>query len=248
MKKLIKKDLYQIFHNKIILLSFLAIILMGIFGAKSYIIDIKNSHNAIGIFDAMVFDSTIIVILSTIIVSSLIGLEFKNRTVNNDIYSGNSRKEIFFSKILAYLIVYNILIIIYPLAGFVKMIPSLGFGTSVLGGVLHILKVILYSLLLNSAMYSFCILIAFIFRDIGKTLTLSTIYILSFSLLMAYGKPAGLFDKAKILNYLPLIEIRYVVYDSLTKLNHIMIITSALIIFTIFSLLACKTFKKAELK
>lgn len=67
MKNLIKKDLYQIKHNKIILISFLSIILMGVFGAESYILDLKSSKDAIGIFDAMVFDSTIIVILATLI-------------------------------------------------------------------------------------------------------------------------------------------------------------------------------------
>ena len=83
MKNLIKKDLYQIKHNKIILISFLSIILMGIFGADSYILDLKSSKDSIGIFDAMVFDSTIIVILATLITSSLLGIEFKNRTINN---------------------------------------------------------------------------------------------------------------------------------------------------------------------
>lgn len=248
MKNLIKKDLYQIRHNKIILISFLAILIMGIFGAESYIVDLRSSKDAIGIFDAMVFDSTIIVILSTLITSSLIGMEFKNRTINNDIYSGNSRKSIFLSKIVSYLIIYNLLILIFPIAGMIRMIPQLGFSVNVAIRLVHILKILLYSILLNSAMYSVCVLIVFSCRDMGKTLSLSAIYILSFSLIMAYGKPTGLFDKVKILNFLPLIEIRYVVYERLSAFNHIMIIISAFIIFTIFAIFANQTFKKAELK
>jgi len=65
---------------------------------------------------------------------------------------------------------------------------------------------------------------------------------------MAYGKPEGLFDKVKILNFIPIMEIRYVVYDKLTSINHIMIITSALIIFIFFTSLASRTFNKTELK
>ncbi|HFV2792134.1 TPA: ABC transporter permease [Streptococcus agalactiae] len=231
MKNLIKKDLYQIKHNKIILISFLSIILMGVFGAESYILDLKSSKDAIGIFDAMVFDSTIIVILATLITSTLLGIEFKNRTINNDIYFGNIRKDIFISKIISCLIIYNLLIIIFPLAGCIRMIPKLGFPISMTGGIAHIIKIILYSILLNSAMFSVCIFISFLYRDIGKTLSLSATYILAFSLLMAYGKPEGLFDKVKILNFIPLIEIRYVLYENLSANNHIMIIISALIIF-----------------
>lgn len=248
MKRLIKKDLYQIRHNKIIILSLLAVLLMGVFGANGYVLDMKNRSDALGIFDAMVFDSTIIVILATIIISSLLGVEFKNRTINNDIYSGKPRGDIFFSKVISYLIVYNLFIIIFPLAGCIRMIPILGFGTNIFYGILHIIKIILYSVLLNSAMYSVCILIAFICRDIGKTLTLSAIYILFFSLLMAYGKPEGLFRKVKILNFLPLIEIRYVVYENLTNIENIFIILSATIIFIVFTFLANKIFKRAELK
>lgn len=245
MKRLIKKDLYQIKHNKIILLSLLALVLMGALGANGYILDLKNRSDAVGIFDAMVFDSTIIVILVTLIISSLLGIEFRNRTINNDIYLGFSRKDIFFSKIIAYLIIYNLLILVFPIAGCIRMIPMLGFG---MNGILHIIEVILYSILLNSAMYAVCIFIAFICRDIGKTLTLSAIYILSFSLLMAYGKPGGLFDKVKILNFLPLVEIRYVVYENLTNIENLSIIISAIIIFVVFTLLANRVFKRAELK
>lgn len=248
MKNLIKKDLYQIKHNKIILISFLSIILMGVFGAESYILDLKSSKDAIGIFDAMVFDSTIIVILATLITSTLLGIEFKNRTINNDIYFGNIRKDIFISKIISYLIIYNLLIIIFPLAGCIRMIPKLGFPISMTGGIAHIIKIILYSILLNSAMFSVCIFISFLYRDIGKTLSLSATYILAFSLLMAYGKPEGLFDKVKILNFIPLIEIRYVLYENLSANNHIMIIISALIIFIFFTMLASHAFKKVDLK
>lgn len=248
MQKLIKKDLYQIKHNKVILFSLLAIVLIGIFSADGYILDLRSSHDAVGIFDAMVFDSTFIVILATLITSSLIGVEFRNRTINNDIYLGNPRKEIFISKIIAYLIVYNLLIVIFPVAGCIRMIPKLGFGANITSGILHILKLIFYSILLNSAMYSVCIFIAFLCRDVGKTLTLSAIYILSFSLLMAYGKPAGLFDKVKILNLLPLIEIRYVVYENLAALDKFIIPISAIVLFAFFTLLANHMFKKAELK
>ena len=248
MKNLIKKDLYQLKHNKTMLLSFIAIILMGTFGAEDYILDLKSSKDAIGIFDAMVFDSTMIVILATLITSSLLGIEFKNRTINNDIYSGKLRKDIFLSKIITYLIIYNLLIIVFPLAGSIRMIPKLGFASSLAGAIVHIIKIVLYSILLNSAMFSVCIFISFLCRDIGKTLSLSAIYILSFSLLMAYGKPEGLFDKIKILNFLPLIEIRYVVYESLTAINHIMIIVSSLVILILFTFFANKIFNQAELK
>lgn len=98
-------------------------------------------------------------------------------------------------------------------------------------------------------MFSVCIFISFLCRDIGKTLSLSATYILAFSLLMAYGKPEGLFDKVKILNFIPLIEIRYVLYENLSaNNNHIMIIISALIIFIFFTMLASHASKKVDLK
>ena len=48
---------------------------------------------------------------------------------------------------------------------------------------------------------------------------------------MVYGKPKSLFDKVSILNFLPLIEIRYVVYENLSYIGHIMNVIGTLIIF-----------------
>lgn len=247
MQTLIQKDFYQIRRNRILALSFLAVLLMGIFSAKSYTLDIKSGAGAIGIFDAMVFDSTFVVILATLIASSLLGSEFKNRTVNHALYSGYTRTDIFLSKVITYLIVYNLLILVFPLAGCLRMIPTLGLGTTATEGMLHILKIIFYSIVLNSAMYSACLLIAFLCRDVAKTLALSTVYILSFALLMAYGKPAGLFDRVKILDAIPLIEIRYVVTENPAPRDLLLVALGALVLFACLTFLANAVFKRADL-
>ena len=65
MKNIMKKDFYQIKHNRFLLISFVAILLLGIFSSSGYLLDLNSRKDAIGIFDAMVYDSTVIVILVT---------------------------------------------------------------------------------------------------------------------------------------------------------------------------------------
>ncbi|RGB75941.1 ABC transporter permease [Anaerococcus nagyae] len=248
MKHLMKKDFYQIRHNKFLIISFIAILLLGVFSSSGYLLDLNSRKDAIGIFDAMVYDSTVIVILATIIITSVMGTEFKNRTVNNDIYIGNSRSSIFWSKIIVYMFAYNLIILIYPIAGCIRMGMNIGFGSTLYLNIAHIAKIMFFSIILNSAMYSVCIFLVFIFKDIAKSLSLSIIYIFSFALLIAYGKPMGLFDKIVVLNYIPIQQIRDILYANLSIVDEMISLGSGIVIFTVFTLISLNAFKRYDLK
>lgn len=230
MKNIMKKDFYQIKHNRFLLISFVAILLLGIFSSSGYLLDLNSRKDAIGIFDAMVYDSTVIVILVTIIITSIMGAEFKNRTVNNDVYVGNSRSNIFWSKIIVYMFAYNLMILIYPIAGCIRMGLSLGYDLNLYLNIEHIIKIAFFSIILNSAMYSVCVFFIFVFKDMARSLSLSIVYIFSFALLIAYGKPMGLFDKIFILNYIPIQQIRDILYADMNGFNEIISFVSGIML------------------
>ncbi|HEN9100529.1 ABC transporter permease [Streptococcus anginosus] len=248
MKNIMKKDFYQIKHNRFLLISFVAILLLGIFSSSGYLLDLNSRKDAIGIFDAMVYDSTVIVILVTIIITSIMGAEFKNRTVNNDVYIGNSRSNIFWSKIIVYMFAYNLMILIYPIAGCIRMGLSLGYDLNLYLNIEHIVKIAFFSIILNSAMYSVCVFFIFVFKDIARSLSLSIVYIFSFALLIAYGKPMGLFDKIFILNYIPIQQIRDILYADMNGFNEIISFVSGIMLLFFFLLLSKIIFRRQDLK
>ena len=241
MKNIMKKDFYQIKHNRFLLISFVAILLLGIFGSSGYLVDLNSRKDAIGIFDAMVYDSTVIV-------TSIMGAEFKNRTVNNDVYIGNSRSSIFWSKIIVYMFAYNLMILIYPIAGCIRMGLSLGYDLNLYLNIEHIVKIAFFSIILNSAMYSVCVFFIFVFKDIARSLSLSIVYIFSFALLIAYGKPMGLFDKIFILNYIPIQQIRDILYADMNGFNEIISFVSGIMLLFFFLLLSKIIFRRQDLK
>lgn len=248
MKGLIKKEMYCVARNPFLWLCILGDLLIGYLGARSYLLDIKTGQGATAIFDAMVFDSTGWMIVFSLVVVCLLGSGFSNRTVNNDICSGHKRKHIFFSKCIVFLLVYNILLLAYPTIGSIRMFFEIGVTNGVVTNIVHIVRIILFSLVLNSAMFSICIFIVFLFRDIAKSVSLSVIVVLSGALLMAYGTPYGWFDRFKFLKILPMQQIRYALDDHLSLFQNVSILISGILFFSFFTALAGLKFRHCELK
>ena len=68
------------------------------------------------IFNGMVYDSTFLLILMSSILALILGQEFSYQTVDLEITAGHSRKSIFFSKVITYLIAFNVMALVYPIA------------------------------------------------------------------------------------------------------------------------------------
>ena len=105
------------------------------------------------ILNGMVYDSIFLLILMSSILALILGQEFSYRTVDLEITAGHSRKSIFFSKVITYLIAFNVMALVYPIAGCIREFFRFGF---IDGGnfIYQAAKAVLYSLLLNSATFS----------------------------------------------------------------------------------------------
>ncbi len=109
MDKLLKLEKYQLLHNSIYWCGMIGIFILGFFTADTYVTEVMGSTEEIAssladIFNGMVYDSTFLLIIMSAILALILGQEFSKRTINLEVSAGHSRKQIFTSKIISYLI------------------------------------------------------------------------------------------------------------------------------------------------
>ena len=120
------------------------------------------------------------------ILALILGQEFSCRTVDLEITAGHSRKAIFFSKVITYLIAFNVMALVYPIAGCIREFSRFGFFD---GGsfIYQAVKAVLYSLLLNSATFFIVIWICFSLRSSAKAIAVTAVTTFVLSLYLGYG-------------------------------------------------------------
>lgn len=163
MDKLLKLEKYQLLHNSIYWCGMIGIFILGFFTADTYVTEVMGSTEEIAssladIFNGMVYDSTFLLIIMSAILALILGQEFSKRTINLEVSAGHSRKQIFTSKIISYLIAFNLMALVYPVSGCIREFGR--FGVADVGMFFYnIIKAIIYSCLLNSAIFLIAILI-----------------------------------------------------------------------------------------
>lgn len=140
-----------------------------------------------------------------IILALILGQEFSKRTINLEVSAGHSRKQIFTSKIISYLIAFNLMALVYPVSGCIREFGR--FGVADVGMFFYnIIKAIIYSCLLNSAIFLIAILICCYLQDAVKATSVTAIIIFGLSLYLGYGMMLRL-----PVGFLPTYQIRIVV-------------------------------------
>ena len=157
MSNLLKMERYQLSHNFFYWCGIIGIFLIGFFTAETYVPEAMGptggaAASLVDIFNGMVYDSTFLLILMSSILALILGQEFSCRTIALEVNAGHSRKAIFFSKVIAYLIAFNLMALVYPFAGCIREFFRFGLTN---GGNLffQVSKAVLYSLLLNIATF-----------------------------------------------------------------------------------------------
>ena len=199
MDKLLKLEKYQLLHNSIYWCGMIGIFILGFFTADTYVTEVMGSTEEIAssladIFNGMVYDSTFLLIIMSAILALILGQEFSKRTINLEVSAGHSRKQIFTSKIISYLIAFNLMALVYPVSGCIREFFY------------NIIKAIIYSCLLNSAIFLIAILICCYLQDAVKATSVTTIIIFGLSLYLGYGMMLRL-----PVGFLPTYQIRIVV-------------------------------------
>ena len=165
MNNLLKMEKYQLSHNIFYWCGLIGIFLIGFFTADTYVPEAMGpmggaATSLADIFNGMVYDSTFLLIIISSILALILGQEFSSRMIDLEVNAGHSRNTIFFAKVISYLITFNIMALVYPVAGCIR--ESVRFGITEAGNLCYqVSKAILYSLLLNSATFLIAIWIVF---------------------------------------------------------------------------------------
>ena len=125
MNNLLKMERYQLVHNRVYWGGILGVFLLGFITADTYVPEVMGpsggaAQSLVDIFNGMVYDSTFLLILICSILSLILGQEFTWRTISQEICVGHTRQQIFASKIISYLAAFNIMAIVYPVAGCIR--------------------------------------------------------------------------------------------------------------------------------
>lgn len=245
MRELLKMERYQLSHNFLYGGGGAGIFLIGFFTAETYVPEVMGTAGGAAasladIFNGMVYDSTFLLILMSGMLALLLGQEFSCRTVGLEVAAGHSRKAIFFSKVIAYLAAFNARALVYPVAGCIREFSRFGMAD---GGnfLLQAVKAALYSLLLNSAMFSFAICMAFFLRSSAKAAAITAIVTFVLSLYLGYGMMFGL-----PVTFLPIYQIRQAV-GTAALFQPVAVLVGAVWI-TVLLWLSWRSFRKCELK
>ena len=200
----------NLLHNSIYWCGMIGIFILGFFTADTYVTEVMGPTEEIAssladIFNGMVYDSTFLLIIMSAILALILGQEFSKRTINLEVSAGHSRKQIFTSKIISYLIAFNLMALVYPVSGCIREFGR--FGVADVGMFFYnIIKAIIYSCLLNSAIFLIAILICCYLQDAVKATSVTAIIIFGLSLYLGYGMMLRL-----PVGFLPTYQIRIVV-------------------------------------
>ena len=191
MRNLLKMERYQLSHNFFYWCGIVGIFLMGFLTADTYVPEIMGptggaAASLADIFNGMVYDSTFLLIIISSMLALILGQEFSQRTIDLEVSAGHSRKQIFTSKVISYLVAFNIMALIYPTAGCIKEFERFGIEDSVTF-LYNVVKAVFYSCLLNSVTFLIAILICCYLRSLVRSISVTAIIIFVLSLYLGYG-------------------------------------------------------------
>lgn len=195
MNNLLKMDRYQLSHNKIYWCGILGVFLLGFLTADTYVPEVMGptggaAKSLVDIFNGMVYDSTFLLVLVSSILSMILGQEFSCRTISQEVCAGHTRLQIFVSKLISYLIAFNIMAIIYPVSGCIREYARFGL-TDMSFFFYNIVKATMYSFFLNSAVFMIAMLCCYWFRNSAKAVAVTAGVTFVLSLYLGYGMMLG---------------------------------------------------------
>ena len=191
MSNLLKMEKYQLTHNMFYWCGMAGVFLTGLLTADTYVPEVmgpsgKAASSLTDIFNGMIYDSTFLLIVISSILALILGQEFSSRTVSLEVSAGHSRKVIFISKTVVYLMAFNIMALVYPAAGCIREFARFGF-TEAGTFFYNVIKGTIYSFWLNSAVFLIAIFICCCLRSAVKAVAVTAVATFVLSLYLGYG-------------------------------------------------------------
>jgi len=136
------------------------------------------SYDIQGFFSALTADAIFpLLIISGAFTAMMLGQIFSDRTIDQEITAGHSRKSIFVSQCITGFFVSNIAVFLAILVGCLRWAGSIPYPSA--GEMLpYLFRSVVLLILLNFSRFSACILIVILMRDIAKTITTSALFLL----------------------------------------------------------------------
>lgn len=191
MSNLLKMERYQLLHNFFYWCGFIVVFFLGFLTADTYVPETMGPEGRVAasladIFNGMVYDTTFLLILLSSILALILGQEFSCRTIDLEISAGHSRKTIFLSKVINYLVAFNIMALIYPVAGCIKEFVNFGIE-DISAFIYNVMKAVGYSFLLNSTTFLIAIFVCCCLQSAVKAIAVTAITNFVLSLYLGYG-------------------------------------------------------------
>ena len=264
MSNLMKHRWYELRHNGIFWLTLVicfafTLFLIGLVG-DHYMTDTPMvegvTHDWLGLFQNAAADCIfLLLILSGTFTALILGQQFSNRTIDQEIAAGHSRAELFASQCVIGFAVPNLTILSAILVGclcWAGRVPM----PSVSVALPFLLRVLVLHLLLNFSLFSACMVFVVFFRDAAKTMAFSALFLLVAcwtmpALASSLAKaPGTIYPQTPTIALLlhPAFLIRYALYSNLTLSQGLLSAAVAVGWSALFLCCAYCVFRRCELK
>lgn len=264
MSNLMKHRWFELRHQPVFILTIVicyafSFFLVGMVG-EHYMTDSPMVAGVTQDWMGLFMNSTADMIFPLLIIggtftSMILGQQFTTRTVNLEIAAGHSRKNVFASQSIIGFAVINITVLPAIIIGSLFWVGRVPMP---LAAVVfpYLIRVIVLLSLLNSSLFSACILFMVLFRDTAKTMAVSALFLffVCFAVPMfeeSLAKaPGTLYPISPTLPlYLnPAFLVRYVLYSTLTPAQGILSAVIAIGWSAVFLGAAYCIFRRCELK
>lgn len=213
MTNLMKMMRYQTLRDRLAWAVMAIMVILGFFMADGYLDNVmgqtgRSAQSLEDVFGGMVYDSTFLLVILSALLALRVGGQFSSRTIDQLVSAGHRRSAIYTSLVLNNLIVFNVAALLYPCVGTLKEAGRFGLADgaaafSVIG------KDVLYSLLLNSAVFLLVIALALWLRAALPAMAVAALGVFALALYLGYGLMLGL-----PVDFLPIAQIRFVAEGS----------------------------------
>ena len=261
MSNLFKCRWFTLRHNRILWMTCLicfvfAIVIIG----PHYLTDAQMVAGASNNFQGLFMASTADCIFPLLIISGtftvmILGRQFSDRTVGQEIAAGHSRMEIFLSECLVGFILPGATSLLAILLGCIRWVGCMPLSP-ILTAVPYFVRTILLLLILSFSLFSPCILFLMLFRDAVKAMAASAFFLFFLCFIMAASLgssaivPGTAYTVAPTLPLLlnPDFLMRYVLYSTLTPAQGLWAVCVAVVWMALFLSMAYGIFRRCELK
>lgn len=246
MRKLLRMEMYEFTHDFICVFMLGITFIFGMLSGSGYLEDnyLNLTKGGYEVFISMLYDSTAFIIFISIFTALLIGKSFSNRTIALKIISGNSRKNVFLSKLIVTLTIAIISMFMFPVLGALTVTIKYGWNSAILQSIIALFKIIICTILLEVSIFSVVIFIGVLFRDTVKTVTASAITMFFNALYMAYASSN---DLNLPISMNPMRLLRTILANNSWP-QFIMISLYSIVLLSVILLVSYNVFRKCELK